>query len=311
MEQTLQTYLLQAIKQKMPPYLALVDILQEKLGISQASAYRRANGETNFSLEELVVLCRHFNISIDEYLDIRTENVLFQYYRFVDEASFKHYLQTILERLHQIANSPEGKIISADDDLPILQHFRYPEHTAFKIYYWLLSMLAPTVEKPVFSPEAMDSELLELAQKIYDIYIQIPTTEIWTQDCANTTIKQIQYCQEMNLFASPSLADLLKQQFLDLLIHIENCAITNPHFQLYLSEMQIDNNCIWAQSIQGQEVFIRHQSFNVVHTESTYFCEDTHVFLKKIAQQSILLSGTAEKKRRHFFQELQDKANLL
>lgn len=311
MNRTLQTYLLQAIKQKMPTHLVLVDVLQEKLGISQASAYRRVSGETSFSLEELVSLCRHFNISIDEYLDIRTENVIFQYYRFVDEASFKHYLQTILERLHQIADSPEGKIISADDDLPILQHFSYPEHTAFKIYYWLISMLEPATEKPIFSPEKMDAELLELAQKIHEVYEQIPTTEIWTQDCANTTLKQIQYCQEMNLFASSSLAILVKQQFVDILIHLENRATTNPNFQLYLSEVQIDNNCIWAQSVQGQEVFIRHQSFNVVHTETHIFCEDTHYFLKKLVQKSVPLSGTSETQRRHFFQELQDKANLM
>jgi hypothetical protein len=91
MKQTLQAYLLQAIKKKIPAHLALIDVLQEKLGISQASAYRRVNSETNFSLEELVVLCRYFNLSIDEYLDTRTENVVFQYYRFVDEASFKYY----------------------------------------------------------------------------------------------------------------------------------------------------------------------------------------------------------------------------
>ncbi len=304
---TLQDYLLASIKKNLPPNCSLVDVLQNLLQISQAGAYRRAKNETNFSLEEVVILCRHFNLSVDAYLDIRTENIMVQYYRFVDTDSFKHYLETILARLRLIADSPEGKVVSADDDLPILQHFRYPEHTAFKVYYWLVSMLSPAVEKPIFSPTFIDEELLQLASEIYEVYSQIPTTEIWTPDCANTTLKQIQYCEEMNLFESQDLKQTIKQQFAYILSHLESKAAMHPHYQLYLSEVQIDNNCIWAKSTQGQEVFIRHQSFNVVHTDAPNFCEDTYNFLETIIQKSTLLSGVAEIQRNHFFTTLKEK----
>ncbi len=307
MDISLHEYLLTAIEKKLPAHLSLVQAIQEVLAVSQASAYRRASKQASFSLDELVKLSRHFHISIDDFLDIRTENVTFQYYQFVDVASFKRYLYHILARLQQISQNPQGKIISADDDLPILQHFRYPEHTAFKIYYWLLSTYPHTVQKPRFSPAWIEEDLLALTQKIYELYIRIPTIEIWTQDCANTTLKQIEYCVEMDLFESPIHIEVVKQQFLDTFVYLENKATINPHFQLYLSEVQIDNNCIWTQTDSGQEVYIRHQSFNVVHTDAQRFCEDTYKFLDMLTQKSLYLSGTSEKQRVHFFENLKSK----
>jgi hypothetical protein len=174
------------------------------------------------------------------------------------------------------------------------------------MYYWLLSTLPPSVQKPKFSPDTADKELLQIAQEIHTLYSEIPTTEIWTPDCTNTTLKQIQYCQEMNLFASQELEQLIKNQFVDLLTYLENKATTQESYQLYLSEVQIDNNCIWTQA-ERPEVFIRHQSFNVVHTENPIFCEDTFYFLEGLSQKSLLLSGAAEKQRTHFFTTLKSK----
>lgn len=307
MNTSLHEYLLTAITQKLPAHISLVEILQEILDISQASAYRRVSKQASFSLDELVKLSRHFHISIDRFLDIRTENVIFQYHQFTDVASFKRYLQHILARLRQISQNPQSKIISADDDLPILQHFRYPEHTAFKIYYWLLSTYPPNSQKPRFSPAWIEDELLALTQEIYELYTQTPIIEIWTQDCANTTLKQIEYCVEMDLFESSTDTEVVKQQFLDMFVYLENQAAVNPHFQLYLSEVQIDNNCIWTQTDEGQEVYIRHQFFNVVHTDAQNFCADTHKFLDTLTQKSLLLSGTAEKQRIHFFENIKSK----
>jgi hypothetical protein len=220
-------------------------------------------------LEEGIKLCQKFKISVDNLLDTRTENVMFQYFRFRDEDSFAHYLKTIYNRLKQIKDAPNGYIISADDDLPILHHFRSPEHAAFKMYYWLQSATPKSLKKP-FSMDLVGKDLSKLAYQVYELYNQIPITEIWTQDCTNTTLRQIQYCADLGLFEKPEDAHLICQQFLDILEYIEEKTMHNPHFQLYLSDIQIDNNCIWAQSYEKQEVFIRHQAFNIVHTDSPY-----------------------------------------
>ncbi|TAE18473.1 MAG: hypothetical protein EAZ95_04085 [Bacteroidetes bacterium] len=296
----IQDYLLNYIKQQLQPHQSLVDVLQEVLGISKDSAYRRLRNNTALTLEEGVKLCLHFHISVDSLLNTETEHVVFQYFRFRSADSFRVYLASIRDRLRQIARL-QGKIICADDDLPILHHFQHPEHTAFKMYYWLLSTQPAQAHKPTFSPAWVGKELIELAQEVHEAYCQIPAVEIWTEDCANTTLRQILYCVEVGAFGSPAEARLVCQQFLEMLQSIEKKASEGKALQLYLSEVQIDNNCIWAEAHEKQEVFTRHQSFNIVRTESRLFCEDTHLFLQDLMQKSMLLSGTGEKKRHQLF----------
>lgn len=52
--------------------------LANLLGISKEGVYRRLRGESSFTLEELVILCRELGISIDELLE-DTENVNFTF----------------------------------------------------------------------------------------------------------------------------------------------------------------------------------------------------------------------------------------
>lgn len=266
---------------------------------------------TSLTLEEGVKLCQRFHISVDSLLDTRTENVVFQYFRFRDEASFKHYLTTIQANLERIAASPDGKLMFADDDLPILHHFRFLEHTAFKLYYWLISSNATIVSKPRFSPTLVGKELLELASKVYATYAKIPSIEIGTLDGANTTLRQILYCWEAGFFESKDDALQVCEQFLEILQGIEEECAVGRRLQLYLSEIQIDNNCIWTQVHEKQEVYIRHQTFNMVHTESPAFCQDTQDFLQTLIQKSTLLSGTAEKQRSQFFLHLRKRVGEL
>jgi len=53
------------LKKVAPKNMSLVDEIAEILGLSNDSAYRRLRGETALSLDETMLLCKKFRISLD------------------------------------------------------------------------------------------------------------------------------------------------------------------------------------------------------------------------------------------------------
>jgi hypothetical protein len=56
------------LKKAIPATLNMADEVSELLKISADSAYRRLRGETDFSLEEMVLLAHNYNLSLDSVL---------------------------------------------------------------------------------------------------------------------------------------------------------------------------------------------------------------------------------------------------
>ena len=59
----LQLKLFSAIKSKMPENISPAEEIAKLLNISTDSAYRRMRGEKTISIDELYVLCSHFQVS--------------------------------------------------------------------------------------------------------------------------------------------------------------------------------------------------------------------------------------------------------
>src|SRR5204862_5030415 len=73
-----QEFLFQRIKEILPPHASLVDTVAEILHLSSDSAYRRIRGETPLVLGEARDLCRHFKLSLDHMLNVKSGATLFE-----------------------------------------------------------------------------------------------------------------------------------------------------------------------------------------------------------------------------------------
>ena len=72
-----QQMFFQHVKTLLPAHLSMVDEVGEVLNISSDSAYRRIRGEKPIALEEIKKLCIHFKISLDQFMHLNSESVLF------------------------------------------------------------------------------------------------------------------------------------------------------------------------------------------------------------------------------------------
>jgi len=317
MEISGQQQLFQKIKDILPAYRSLADELASILGVSVDSAYRRIRGETKLTYDEALLLCTHYKISPDVSQGSigGIESVQFAYQHVNTESDFRKYLESITKSLDQVYGSKQGELVYAGADIPLFHHFRFREHAAFKIYYWLHAVLqSEEYRSRKFSPEVVGEETLHCAEKSLQSYQRIATTEIWSETAIVSSVKQIAYCWEAGLFERTEDALKVSIQLADALKAIQEEAEGPSSVlkkRLYLSETEIGNNCVLVKFPEPARVYLRHQTINTMVTTNEAFCRETDRFLQQLIKRSLLISESAAKQRNQFFKRIMEPVENL
>jgi hypothetical protein len=320
-----QIEFIQRIRQAMPASLSLVDELADLLQVSTDSAYRRIRGETALTFDEVILLCNHFRLSFDSFTSGAGGTVTFNYNPSNAEDSFEKYFSNILKDMKKIQSFEQKQIVFAAEDIPIFHHFKFPELTAFKIFYWNKSILnSGDLEGQKFDPAIVDPKMVQMAKDILDIYITVPSVEIWSDDTVNSTLKQIEFYWEAGIFRTKEDALKVCSQVEEMVADIKRYAELGAKFQkdagnvqgennfvLYNSELMIGNNCILVSMGNAKVTYLSHNTFNAMATTHAGFCNDTEGWLKNLMRKSILISGVSEKQRYQFFRKIEEKLQHL
>jgi hypothetical protein len=326
-----QCNFLKKISDILPTTTSLVNELSDLLKISNDSAYRRIRCETFLGFDEIILLCEHFNISFDNFNQTDKGIVTFTYSRISPSLkSFKEYLNRLLLDLYSILNSNQKQIIYASEDIPLFHHYQHPILASFKMFYWLHSIInIPELESEKFDSNFVDSELSETGSKIAQAYLHIPSIEIWTETTVHSTIKQIEYFWEAGKYREKKDAIIVCEELRKEILFIqkqaekgnkiitENTETTITDYKLYFSDMEITNNCVYAQAGSLQSVYLGHFTFSTMSTMSDLYCNETLQWMNSIIKKSSLISGVSEKHRIQVFgkylksiDELISKINL-
>src|SRR3954468_18837075 len=182
----------------------MVDVLAEQLNISNDSAYRRIRGEKHLTFDKIQILADYFRISLDSFLHLQNDALVF-WGKNIDRHSFnfENYLQDIVRQLQYFVAADEKQMFYFNKDIPIFHHFMFPELATFKCYFWSRYDLDyHRFNKGQFLIDDFIDIFNNTGKKISDLYLQIPSTEVWNLDCINTTIMQIDYYRESRIFKS-------------------------------------------------------------------------------------------------------------
>jgi len=305
--ENIQIGFLQRIKDLLPSHISLVDELSELLGLSNDSVYRRIRGETALSLGEAFLIAEKYKISLDTFLNQKSQTqVVFEYDPISTESELVDYLNMILSDL-QLIKDKKGYLIYSATDLPIFYNFAYTELAAFKLYGWI--RYTNRVEAPQkFERSFVPTELINICKQIYHAYQIIQTSEIWTENTIDSTLRQIEYYHDLGLFANSQDALLIVEQLQQTVQIIQKQASDQQaNFELYQSEVTLDNNCILSNMQGLRKVYLRHQNLNVLITQNDKFCEETENDLNTTLSKSVLVSGISERQRHQFFQKIYHK----
>ena len=208
--------------------------------------------------------------------------------------------------------SEDSKIIYAAEEIPIFHSFFSKELAAFKLFYWQRSVLnVPEYQSKKFDWNLIPEKQLQLANDIHKTYLQVPSSEIWTDDTINTTIKQIEYYFESGTFKEKEDAIKVLQELKKMMQSINDFAehetksdskkSSSSAFSLYNSDLVIGTNCIHITVNGSVYSYISFNTLNSLTTGNQQFCEEIEHWTKNLIKKSTLISGIAEKQRFQFF----------
>lgn len=318
----LQIDFLQQIRGNLPSHLSLVDAIAEQLNLSNDSAYRRIRGEKHLTFDEIQILATHYKISLDSFLHLQSDSIIF-WGKNIDRLSFdfENYLQGIVRQLEYFITSKQKEMFFLNKDIPIFHHFMYPELAAFKCYFWSRYDLDyPKFNKSQFLIEDYIDIFNKTGKRISELYLQIPSVEIWNLDCINTTIRQIEYYTETRIFKSQQDIETVYDCLEKLVDHIENQVEYgykfppgNPEqankvkYSVYINDFILGDNTI-AVELDGEKmVFLNHNVINYIMTKNKEFINYTFETFKILLKKSMLISEISERDRQLFFHTLRER----
>lgn len=318
---TIQTDFLEQIRQRLPPNLSLADELAEVLSLSRDSAYRRIRGETILSLDEVKTLCVHYGVSLDALLSPASEMVSFRHQP-VDHVvfTFEHWLKSILGKLEMISGFPDHdrEIVYYAKDMPVFYYFSEPELSAFKMFFWMKTALNyPQYQKEKFRVDLVPKDYLAIANRVWNRYAELASTELWSDETLNVTLKQIEYYWDCGFFENPRDAELLLDQFSHVVENVRKWAASGfkgtetGKINLYKNEVLIAENTILFKMGDRRVIFLTHNIADVLATSHELFCRHTENFINNLINKAILISTTGEKDRSRFFNQMDEKVRAV
>ncbi|MCK4661668.1 MAG: hypothetical protein KAT68_02280 [Bacteroidales bacterium] len=328
MNQTLniQKSLFQQIRNKLDAHLSLVYEISKLLNISYDSAYRRIRGDKKLSMSELFQLCTHFEISVDALFNIDNKNIIFNS-KALDSKhfDFDQYLNLILKDINNIKKHENKEIIYSAKDIPIFHLFQIPELVAFKKFLWLKTVLQfSEYEDKLFSIKEIPEETLKIGKQILNIYITIPTVELWNEETINSLLRQIEFYFESGIFANKEDALILCEKLNDLISHIQKQAEygfkflynndplgNEQNYKLYYNEVILGDNTIFSIMDNEKVTYLTYNVLSLLITKEPYFCLQIEESLRNLMKKSSLISAVSEKERNRFFNKLYEKIGKL
>lgn len=315
MKESIQTAFLTRLEEIIPTHSTLVGELADLLEISNDSAYRRIRGETKLSIDEVLILCRHFNLSFDTFINQQQAAIQFLYRPLekTSEAFYQHLID-LQKNLELIKASKSRHIIYACEDIPLFHNLSSEGISAFKIFYWLKSILnLPEYADKKFEMDSIDSRLIQEGYKLFRLYSEIPSTEIWTDTTVESTVKQIHYYWSSGIFKSDEDALFVCRALKDTMLGIQKMAETKTkvagnfefeaNYELFFSDLEITNNSVLVKMGDISTVFLGHLTFQTMATANRRYCDETEFWLNNLKSKSTLISGVGEKSRNRFFKK--------
>lgn len=320
-----QLLFFQHIKSMTPDHISFVDEVATLLNISNDSAYRRIRGEKAISLDEMHLLAVHYKISIDQFLHIKSGSYIFSgELASAGDYVFEQWLENVHKQLSIINSFNHKHLYYLAKDIPFMLHFMVPELSAFKSFLSMRSILHYDNMKGMkFSLKEHNHQHTEMGNKIDQLYNQIPSTEIWNLESINSTIRQIEFYREANMFETEDDVKKVYQGLLKLINHLEMQAECGCKFKigespssgsvpynLLWNDLVTADNTILAELDLNRVTFLNHSVINFISTTDLHFNAFMYDTMQNLIKRSTQLSKVGEKDRYRFFNRIKDKMKL-
>ncbi|MBS1737488.1 MAG: hypothetical protein JSS98_12895 [Bacteroidetes bacterium] len=283
------------------------------LKISNSEAYNKMSGKSALTLAQVQVLCKKydvdFEISSRASGNIRARVSYTPFH--TGKISVGNYLALLNKFISSLKAQNVKKLSCATDDIPFFHLFKYPELTAFKLYFWqsrIPGKKTLKVSDEPFDFKKSNKTNIKSAFKLHKAYQSIPSLEIWTKSQLLVSIDQIKLAYESQLLKDKSLARAVCDQLLLTLDDVEQYAIvgnkesTTGTFDWYQCDV-VGNVAYLAETQKNNISFLRFNTFNNLTSADAGLGKEVKMWLQFLLNNATGFTGHGTKQRNSYLQK--------
>ena len=250
--QNFNTKIIKEIIKQSPGDRNPVHFLTRAFPMSKETAYRRIRNQIPFTIEEIVAIAKRFDLSVDDLLDLRSENDLLLNKEFDMEQNpvdvYSALLQDDLKLMEKLLIARNVKITATMNQIP----FRLlPYKALFKLDY--CHYIYSTGKVPLITTRYSDIELPASINDLHDKTVAYfrclkNITCIIDSMLYSNIIKKIQYYCQLQFFSADDLR-LLQSELFALLDMYENLlrngeSSSGTGYVFYYSFFNLETNMV-------------------------------------------------------------------
>ncbi|SBW02816.1 hypothetical protein [uncultured Dysgonomonas sp.] len=310
MDSKLKEILIKKVLENIPDKVKPVTHLTGILDIGRESAYRRLNGQIDFSLAEIVKLSSRLNFSLNEIHNEYDDNLAaFEFYKNrlnQPEESFKSMLQALYNRMATVYEAKEKHTDIAVNRL--IGTLALAHNHLYKFIYYKWKHQFDNVPLNYYYRElVLSSDISNLIQKASYYQQRLSKTIILDEDILYNTIQEIKYYQDRQLISNDEVA-LIKGDLIDLLENFEQILNTGENqigikWDIYLSSINVCSNtsCLNYDDQVSTSFWI--------HSDAAFTTSDSQIYLLQkewidsLKKHSTLITKSNQKMQADFLNQ--------
>jgi hypothetical protein len=302
-----QDLLLNAIRKQLNEGISIIDEIAQILNISYDASHRRVSNKSKFSIEETVVLCNHFKISMDNLFK-NQQNIILEKTKSIQQiADYQTYFSEMASKIN-LNLKEENTLYYSAKDIPIFYTVGGSILSKFKMYVWYNLMTEN--ELIAFEKFNIENSLLNETSRLNEIVNQVKIVEIWNDTTINSSLLQIVYYFESGLLNYLTSKNLL-EEITSIIQSIEKkCESSTSDYQLYYNELLILNNNVLFASKSTKQAFIPYNMLGYFSTKNEKVTTEIYSYFTNQIKNSKSLQASGKKEQKMFFNKMYQKIDF-
>lgn len=292
------------LKHKAVPDIAAI------LGLSKSGVYSKINGRTNFTVEELSLLCRHFKLSLDYF--VYQDNLHELPYAFLADTIRsgndppEEYVTNLFNHISLIDKIENLKVSYLANDIPLFHYMSSPKLLCLRLYLWE-KMKAEVDYK--FEDILANQKIIAFSNYMSNTYSKYSTTEIWHPNMFLNVLHQVIYFAEDLKRESTKLLPAIKVELLSLIDLLDKGILKESNKNVYLNELYFGNEMILIKGNDQSILYKKYDSPNFIRSLDTRICEHADTFINNIISHSTSISKGSKRKRAELIKKYRHDIN--
>ena len=291
--------------------------VMEQLDIKRGAAYKRMNGETALTLQEVIHLADHFKVSLDAVF--RSDKYISFFHPFVhqEKTSMELFLSQFtkfIDPLRPGALNEKIKLTYLANELPVFYYFSHKYIFNFLMSIWR-HLHWDDVQLTITTNPDYEKSANEFKDEILNNYYGHEVTEIWNSNMLNNLYQQVIFAITIRAFKDVQFIDLLLNDISNLIQHLRNVSmegvksikgarIEGSEMKIYLNDFGNYLNVVQYGSSAFKSTFIGYDYPQFIVSHNRKFFDFSADWIDRIKKRSALISSEGYQFRELFFMKM-------